>query len=58
MTLVKSNLKKSFGQKTILPIENLPKSLKNRFFGKTFLGEHFTIKHKTLAYFNTSTAHI
>jgi hypothetical protein len=39
MTLVKSAPKKSFNQKTILPIENLPKSPKNiGFLGKTFLG--------------------
>ncbi len=42
MTLVKSAPKKSFNQKTILPIENLPKSPKNiGFLGKTFLGWTF-----------------
>jgi hypothetical protein len=41
MTIVKSAPKKSFSQKTILPIENW-KVLKNRFFGQIFLGALFT----------------
>ncbi len=36
MTFVKSAPKKSLSQKTVLPIENLTKSLKNRFFGQNF----------------------
>jgi hypothetical protein len=41
MTLVKSAPKKSFSQKTILPIKNLPKSYKYKFFGKNFFCVHF-----------------
>jgi hypothetical protein len=44
MTLVKSAPKKSFSQKTILPIENLPKSLKIRFFGKNLFWVHFLLR--------------
>jgi hypothetical protein len=40
MTLVKSEPKNSFSQKTTLPIENL-KSQKNRFFGQNFFGRTF-----------------
>jgi hypothetical protein len=43
MTLVKSAPKKSFGQKTVLPIENLSYVLKKSVFWlKLFLGALFT----------------
>jgi hypothetical protein len=42
MTLVKSAPKKSFSQKTILPIENLPSPKKSVFWAKLFLGAFFT----------------
>jgi hypothetical protein len=45
MTLVKSAPKKSFSQKTILPIENLPKAQKIGFLGKFFFGCTFYKGH-------------
>ncbi len=46
--LVKSASEKSFRHKTVLPIEKLAKSQKNRLFGQNFFGMHLLLRSNLL----------